>query len=148
MLRFVTSHSAGKIGLSLLNEDGVVLLFIDMFPGQAKVLAKMLSGRGNALMQWEKMAMTVVCDNNGVLILVDTGGPYLSFKIAMTHAQADDLTSTIGLHLHAIETEGTPDSGIVPMDDRPGGWSPGGEREKYGEPADNDPADDWKRGKK
>ena len=148
MLRFVTSHSGRMLGLSLVNEEDMVLLSMTMMPWQGRTLISALSGGSVQPLQCNQTSMAVVPHDEGFLILIDTGGPYLSFKVILTRGQAADLASTIGMHLHAIETASERDFG-PPLDDKLGGWSPDNERQKYGgaEPDDNDPADDWKRKK-
>ena len=137
------------LGLSLVNEEDMVLLSMTMMPWQGRTLISALSGGSVQPLQCNQTSMAVVQHSDGFLILIDTGGPYLSFKIVLTHGQAADLASTIGMHLHAIETASERDFGPPPLDDKLGGWSPDNERQKYGgaEPDDNDPADDWKRKK-
>jgi hypothetical protein len=81
---------------------------------------------------------------------ISGSGPYLLHKVLLTHSQAKDLAATLQIHVFASEQDGRPKDVVEPLDDRLNkGWTPEREQELYrDDPHDDDPADDWKKGKK
>lgn len=116
MFRFVTSHSGTFIELLLVDERNLELFRVSFLVSQARSFSKMLSGHATGSVECGRTTLGVICYEEGVQVLIDNGGPYLDFKVALTHSQAADLVSTINMHVHAVETgddagDGPPSTG-------------------------------------
>lgn len=147
--RFETSHNAETVGVTLFDGANCIVWHADFERFQAQVLANLLrEGLGPQTAYSDRYSVNVGAGpGDSVLVMIGDDGPYLRFKVLLTPAQAQDMASTIQMHVIASEYEGRPKD-EAPMDDvLPRGWAPEGEAGGFGrDEEDDDPSERWKRG--